>query len=208
MGSLLRKDLYVIDKQMRLMLVLAVVFVLIPPTNVIGNTYAMLLPLMMPMTLIAYDEKSRWDRYAAVLPYTPGRIVGSKYVLCGAMMVVAVGIVALGQLCQGLYGEGADWDEAFVWMGSQAALTLFINLIALPCLYRFGAEKGRYVMMGLFLAAFLGFVPLAIRGIDKMDVIRLPARPLTVVLLLAAAALLAAGSFWISVRCYRRRNGG
>ena len=35
----------------------------------------MMLALMMPITTLAYDERSKWDRYAAMLPYSPEQIV-------------------------------------------------------------------------------------------------------------------------------------
>ena len=46
-----------------------------------GSTYAMMMAVMMPLTSIAYDERCKWDRYAAMLPYRIGQLVWSKYLL-------------------------------------------------------------------------------------------------------------------------------
>ena len=57
MTGLLKKDLFVADKTSRLLLVLALLFSLIPRFETLGNTYAMMLAFMLPLSSIAYDEK-------------------------------------------------------------------------------------------------------------------------------------------------------
>ena len=69
MTGLLKKDLYVSERSSRLLLVLALVLSLVPKMETFGNTYAMMLAFMMPMNAVAYDERCKWDRYAAMLPY-------------------------------------------------------------------------------------------------------------------------------------------
>ena len=81
MKALLRKDLYVVDKQLRLLIVLALVLSVVPVANAVGSTYAIMISYMMPVSVVAYDEKCRWDKYAAMLPYTPRQIILSKYLL-------------------------------------------------------------------------------------------------------------------------------
>ena len=81
MIGLLKKDLFVADKSGRLLLVLALVFSAVPSMSAFGNTYAMMLAAMMPMNSIAYDERCKWDRYAAMLPYRVSQLVWSKYLL-------------------------------------------------------------------------------------------------------------------------------
>ncbi len=43
---------------------------------------------MMPMTLLAYDQNSRFSDYSGVLPVTKEQIVGGKYIigLCGMVL--------------------------------------------------------------------------------------------------------------------------
>lgn len=64
MIALLKKDIFVMDKQMRLLVILALLFNLIPSASSLGATYAMLIALMLPMSTISYDERCKWDRYA------------------------------------------------------------------------------------------------------------------------------------------------
>ena len=50
--------------------------------------YAGFLMGMMPMTLLAYDQASKFSEYSGVLPVTKEQLVGSKYIigLCGLVL--------------------------------------------------------------------------------------------------------------------------
>lgn len=98
MKALLLKDFYVLWKQMRIFLLLIVVFSALPGgySAIFAVTYAALLPY----SCVAYDERSKWDQLAAMLPYTVRDLVLSRYVLgwiaaLGTGMAVPAGPGAL-----------------------------------------------------------------------------------------------------------------
>lgn len=207
MIGLMKKDLYVADKTGRLLLVLAVAFSLIPSMRSFGCTYAMMLALMIPLNSIAYDERCKWDRYAAMLPYRPEQLVWSKYLLAYLFTFLAGAIIVLGAVVRGRITGSLDWMETLEMTILVGISALFCTALGLPALYRFGSEKGRYVMilvMGVGVGAALG-----VMGIFG-ETPELPDLPLPAVLLLLAA--LAAGatyvSFRVSVRFYRKRQNG
>ena len=84
---------------------------------------------------------------------------------------------------------------------------LFVTALGLPTLYRFGSEKGRFIMI-LILGVGIGI------SVGLMEIFeeapKLPSLPLPVVM--AAIALLAAAatysSFRLSVYFYKRRLNG
>lgn len=202
MIGLMKKDLYVADKTGRLLLVLAVAFSLIPSMRSFGCTYAMMLALMIPLNSIAYDERCKWDRYAAMLPYRPEQLVWSKYLLAYLFTLLGGAVIVVSAAIQ-----QADWRETLMMAAMLAVSMLFVTALGLPALYRFGSEKGRYVViliMGVGVGAALG-----VMGIFG-EMPELPDLPLPAVLLLLAA--LAAGatyvSFRMSVRFYRKRQNG
>ena len=98
MIGLLKKDLYVADKSSRLLVVLALVFCLAPGFGSLGSTYAMMMAFMLPMNSIAYDERCKWDRYAAMLPCRPSQIVWCKYLLSGIYTLLGEVIILAGPL--------------------------------------------------------------------------------------------------------------
>lgn len=202
MIGLMKKDLYVADKTGRLLLVLALAFSLVPSLRSFGCTYAMMLALMIPLNSIAYDERSKWDRYAAMLPYRPEQLVWSKYLLAYLFTLLGGAIIVVSAATQ-----RADWRETLEMAALLGASMLFVTALGLPALYRFGAEKGRYVMiliMGVGIGAALGVMGI-FDGQPKLPDLPLPAVILGIAVL---AALATYASFRVSVHFYKKRQNG
>lgn len=209
MIGLMKKDLFVSDKSGRLLLIMAGVFSLLPRMTTFGITYAMMMTVMMPMYCIAYDERSKWDKYAAMLPYTPGQLVGCKYLLALLYIILGLGILMLGAFLRGFMAEAVDWEETMQFAFMMGVMIPFVIAFSLPCLYRFGSEKGRFMMiaiMGVCVGVALGL--LGIFG--ELPLPKLPRLPLPAVAALIAALLIAAtyASFRASVHFYRKRQNG
>ncbi|MDD2504304.1 MAG: ABC-2 transporter permease, partial [Clostridia bacterium] len=96
MKGLLLKDCYTITKQLKIFLIV------IPVMAVAGgfsmSAFAVLLGAALPMTAIAYDERSKWNELAAMMPYSKGNLVFSKYLLGYLCMLGAAILVVIGQL--------------------------------------------------------------------------------------------------------------
>lgn len=208
MIALLRKDIYVADKQARLLIVLALIFCLIPNMGAFSSTYALMTAFMIPINSLAYDDKSKWDKYAAMLPYRISELVGSKYLLCVVYTGLAFLIVAVGMAVQGLVvtKAGIDWTELWETELVLIVTMAFIMNLTLPLLYRFGTERGRMLMI-LMLGAALG-MGLGLVKIAK--VLRIPGLPLPLIVTagVAAAVLLTVISVRLSMRFYRNRREG
>lgn len=208
MIALLRKDIYVADKQARLLIVLALIFCLIPNMGAFSSTYALMTAFMVPINSLAYDDKSKWDKYAAMLPYRISELVGSKYLLCVIYTGLAFLIVAVGMAVQGLVvtKAGIDWTDLWETELVLIVTMAFIMNLTLPLLYRFGTERGRMLMV-LMLGAALG-MGLGLVKIAK--VLRIPGLPLPLIVTagVAAAVLLTVISVRLSMRFYRNRREG
>ena len=208
MIALLRKDIYVADKQARLLIVLALIFCLIPNMGAFSSTYALMTAFMIPINSLAYDDKSKWDKYAAMLPYRISELVGSKYLLCVIYTGLAFLIVAVGMAVQGLVvtKAGIDWTDLWETELVLIVTMAFIMNLTLPLLYRFGTERGRMLMV-LMLGAALG-MGLGLVKIAK--VLRIPGLPLPLIVTagVAAAVLLTVISVRLSMRFYRNRREG
>lgn len=207
MIGLLRKDLFVADKSGRLLLVMALVFSLVPNMGSFGATYAMMLALMMPLTSIAYDERSKWDKYAAMLPYTPGQIVWSKYLLAYFYTVLGIGIIVLGTLLRGMTTGSSDWKETMEFAVLMGVTMLFIMAIGLPVIYRFGSEKGRLAMiivMGIGVGVAFGIINVY-KKLPELPSLSLPVTAAVIAVFVAAATC---ASFRLSVHFYKKRQNG
>ena len=207
MSGLLRKDLYVADRSVRMLLVMALIFSMIPGMETFGSTYSMMLALMVPLTAIAYDEKSKWDRYASMLPYRTEQLVWAKYLLGYLFALLAEGILVLGMVVRSMIRPGStNWQEFSGLSIMLLAVTFFATALALPALYRFGAEKGRLVsvvMMGLSLGVALG-----IAGVfGELPLPELPMGAVAGIVAVLAVAVTYA-SFRLSVYFYKKRQNG
>ena len=100
---------------------------------------------MLPMTLLAYDQNSRFSAYCAALPVTKEQIVGGKYLigLCGMALAELLSMAALAA-AQLLWGT-VTVQLTVATLFQVAMLTLLGNIILLPLTYRFGYEKAKYV---------------------------------------------------------------
>ena len=73
MWGLIVKDLKNLKTQAKLFLVIAAVYLLFGIQS--GNFmmlggFAILLAAILPVTALAYDERSKWERYALTMPVT------------------------------------------------------------------------------------------------------------------------------------------
>ena len=201
MKALLLKDTYVIWKQMKIFLLIILVFSAIP--SGFNSAFAVIDAAMMPYTAMAYDERSKWDQMAAMMPYSTRDIVLGKYVF-GWLCIAAA--MVLSALFQGLLSFlGASLSLALLAMSALSGLCVLA--ITLPVMFRFGVEKGRLAM---FLIIFL--VCGTAGGISSITISEgsgatFAVQNLLLLILLVAAVVLTAVSVPLSMRFYRERMG-
>lgn len=103
MKGLLLKDAYQAWYYAKMVVVAAVVMMGVGVISMMNGAnffivYAGFLLGMMPMTLLAYDQTSKFNEYSAALPATKEQLVGCKYIvgLCGLVLAEAFAAAALG----------------------------------------------------------------------------------------------------------------
>ncbi len=202
MRALILKDFYVVGKQARAFFLLLLVFTCLPGS--FYNTFAIFYATMLPYTVMAYDERSKWDHLAPLLPYSPGEIVGSKYVL-GYLSCLAA--AALSLILRLALGSFLHQMPAQLVASTAAALgTGFCILaITLPLMFRFGVERGRLVMFFMIVlvcasAGVLGTIFFSAGELPPSSSLALPSA-----LLLLGGLAVSILSIPLSIGIYRRR---
>ena len=196
MSALLLKDFYVLWKQLKAFLVIILVFSAIPGGY--NTVFAVAYAAMLPYSCIAYDERSKWDQLAAMMPYSTRQLVLSRYVLGWIAAVAACGISLVLQAVFTVL-LGSSVFPASLLVSFFACLS--IMAITLPLIFRFGVERGRLLMFFLIFlvcgsAGALGGITESYSG----------ALPSAVWLIVPAALVLTAVSIPLSIRCYARRK--
>ena len=200
MKALLLKDTYVIWKQMKIFLIIILVFSAIP--SGFNSAFAVIYAAMMPYTAMAYDERSKWDQMAAMMPYSPRDIVLSKYVFGWLCIAAAAVLSALLQGLLSFLGGGLSP----VPLAMSALSGLCVLAITLPVMFHFGVEKGRLAMFLLIFLVCGSAGAIASITVSEGGGTVFTFQDLLLPVLLAAAVVLTAVSVPLSLRFYRCRQ--
>lgn len=146
MKGLLIKDLCLMKKHCRTHLIVILFFLI--GAFITGETFLLTYPCVLagliPTTLLAYDEQSKWLSYSATLPYKRSRIVSSKYIIGFVLVLISVTLSALTALLyQQFRGEGIDLSFLFVQFSASALCGFLMPALSLPFMFKLGVQKGR-----------------------------------------------------------------
>lgn len=146
MKGLLIKDLCLMKKHCRTHLIVILFFLI--GAFITGETFLLTYPCVLagliPTTLLAYDEQSKWLSYSATLPYKRSRIVSSKYIIGFVLVLISVTLTALTALLyQQFRGEGIDLSFLFVQFSASALCGFLMPALSLPFMFKLGVQKGR-----------------------------------------------------------------
>ena len=198
MSALILKDYYVIFRQMRIFLLLVLVFSCIP--GAFYSTFAVVYASMLPYTALAYDERSHWDQMAAMMPYSDRDLVLSKYVFGWLSTAAAAAASCVLQTVLAAVWPGAEGPSVPVILLSVCVAVCILD-ITLPMMFRFGVEKARLAM---FLIIFL--VCAGAGAISVIDQSGGPDFGFQMWAPPAVAVVMTAVSVPLSVRFYGRRR--
>ena len=154
MKGLLMKDWALMKQRGKILLFLVawgflMTFIMDSSSFVVG--WIVLIAVITSVSTISYDEYDNCLPFLMSLPVTRRGYAAEKYLfslLCGAVFWVAgVLIVLLGGL---LNGKGVSLSEELPGMVLLFGLTLFVLAVTIPPQLKWGAEKGRIVLIILF----------------------------------------------------------
>ena len=202
MKGLLLKDLINLKSTVRLFFVFLIVFVaLILATGDFGS-YSLsivVLSAMLPFTAMALDERAKWDRTALCAPVKRSTLVLSKYVLGLLLLFIA--------LCAGFILGLIGGAEISVLLSQLFLLGLsgvLMLCVMLPLMFRFGAEKGRIVLM-LIMAALFAASALLLNAPEMAFPGRKDLMDYALILVAAVIAAFVLSAMW-SIRIYNKKE--
>lgn len=181
MKSLILKDLYNISHNAKSMLFMLIVFacIFIPASNTEGYIFACaILCSMMVVTTFAFDDNSKWNRYAMIMPVSKKDLVAAKFVIltlfCGVGSLFGLTVSAVsGLVRKEIAFCPADIGGLLFLALAACAAALVFGSLSIPLVFRFGAEKGRMLLLISFLiptAVCLGIYRLLVLfGVEFTD---------------------------------------
>ena len=214
MLGLIRKDLLLLSRSLRIFAVVAVIFaamaLLQQDNEGVGSAigaYLFIMVVIMQVYTVSADEQSRWLRMEKSLPLGPRQVVLSKYLVSLLCILVGMAVYLLlgvRELAQG--GEGAFL--ILTMGGALLCAGVFLTAVQIPLLYRFGSNASRFVFLGLLLAAMAvawGFQYLPVDWSGVLAWLE-GSYVLAAVLLAVACLALFVGSYFLSARTYQKKE--
>ena len=215
MTGLILKDLLILRKTLRSYLLFLVVYAGIAFSGVwsadIVGVLMVVVVMMLPMNVFAYDKQCQWDTYGLALPVGRTKTVAARY-LC--VLLLCLGGIALTAVTgAALYAGGRIEDPAefMVSCAVMGLMAVLMNAIMLPFLYKFGPERARMMFYGvlglLVLAGALFLFPLGgmewLNSLSEPTLVRVTAIPFIAAV---AGLILLALSFLLSRHFYGSKD--
>lgn len=210
MKGLLLNDFYTIMKYLKPYFLIVFVF---SAVSVFSNdslffcSFPMIITsVVLPISLISYDERSKWNIFCDTLPVSRKNFVSSKYIISIIACVFAASIMIVGQLIRPLITNSTEnMVNNILTLMLFMPSGLIMSSVIMPLIYKFGVEKARIIYYTFLVVsmAVIGSVS-AIMNMKlyeiKIDV------PAIVVALSGASIVLFALSWLLSVKIYQKRE--
>lgn len=209
MKGLILKDFYTMSSTLKvytfLILVYVAVFGIMENNPVSAIMVSTLVISMSPVTALAYDEQSKWDKMARTMPVTPKTIVLAKYIF-SLLMAVAAAVFSTAAII--IVDKFRNTSDCLIAMVMAIQLAMFYHSLLFPTIYKFGTTKGRiYTMLIMFIPAiivallsFVGFWTSAVI-IMLTDYGELCAAAIVLLII-----LMYIGSIGLSVKIYKNKD--
>lgn len=207
MNGLILKDMLNLKKQLKfyLLFIFAYAFIAIASKNssIFGGIVCVL-AAMLPITALAFDERSNFTKYALTMAVSRKDIVLSKYIIGVIFSLIG----ALLNLIFNIIINGFSTESIVIPIIMFSLSIIFLSL-TLPFLFKFGVEKGRmFMMIILFVPAILImiFAPiLANNPPSDMEFIKSILNIIPFILLLISIIILIASSI-ISINIFKNKD--
>ena len=208
MIGLIYKDLMVMRKTLVLYMVIFVVY------GYMGITYdqgglliAMVLVMssILPVSSIAYDERCKWDKIANTAPLSRKEIVMAKYLFAILLTVFSVAVCFVIYL----FDSRMPMTEKLIMCYMLTMGGMLYQALLLPVNIKFGAEKGRNIMMAIMFVPVLFVVAVSKTGLVDLSAVVLfleNNEHLIPYIVTATVAVVYSVSVTLSVKIYENKD--
>lgn len=217
MTGLILKDFLILRKSLRSYLVMLLIYAGIAFTGVwsadIVGVLMIVMVALLPMNVFAYDKQCQWDTYNLALPVGRTKTVAARYLCVLLICLASAALTAVCGVALWAAGRMEEPAEFLITCSIMGLMSVLVNAIMLPFLYKFGPERARmmfYGIMGgvvLLVAAFL--FPLGgLEWLKSLDIAEPTLGQIAVLPAVAAAAgvALLALSFLLSRHFYGAKD--
>lgn len=215
--GLMTKDLLQLKSYRKSLIVFIVIyfFIAISQSNIEGISAMLVVMLtlgfgMFSIATFNYDESSKADKYILTLPLTKKEVVLSKYAfcICSTLIGCIIGII-LSFIITFIITKTIPniLDILSIGIGTIFGISV-VEAIQIPCIYKWGAEKGRLNMFILVVLAslILGGISFVAFDITQVNNVIGLIEKIIPIILLIAIFLVYFTSYKVSCKIYSKRE--
>lgn len=208
MKGLIIKDFISLKKYSKQFLLMIAVFAIFGISMKSPSYIAFMFMLFGSMTIItsmSYDESAGWNKMAFCMPISKSEVVKAKYLTWIVLTLITFlfSVIFGGMICLYL---GQNMLEFIASLLAVTSVYLILFSIIIPILFRLGMEKGRMIMLAVFLIPTI-FIMGAARVLERAGVPELAISENAMILFLILFTVIAIiVSYFVSVKIVTRRE--
>ncbi len=153
MTGLILKDFLILRKSLRSYLFMLVVYTAIAFSGVwsadIVGVLMVVIVMLLPMNVFAYDKQCQWDTYGLALPVGRTKTVAARYLCVLLLCLLSVALTSVLGVALFAAGRVEEPVEFMVSCSVMGLMSVLVNAIMLPFLYKFGPERARMMFFGI-----------------------------------------------------------
>lgn len=209
MKGLILKDLYLLKKYCRGFLIViaaflaAMMFSNSQNEGLFYSLYPCIFCSMVPITLLVYDERSRWNQYSAVMPYTKVQLVSSKYIIGLIVQAAVIPLIAALQAVSMVRRGEFVFGDYMTMLFTDIVISFIIPSVCLPLVFKYGTEKGRIIYF--IIVAVLSSAVTAVNLIKIEKQVTISFSGFMPFIVLAAVGIYVL-SWYLSIVFYKKRE--
>lgn len=207
MKGLLLKDFYMLQKYCKIYIVVVIIFIVSAAVSS-DNFFFLLVPCVIagviPVMLLGYDERSKWDSYCKTMPYSKIQIVSVKYIIGLIIQATVLILSGIARAVQMNIKGTFSLDSYLITITILFSLSCFSSSVCLPYMFKFGVEKGRlayYITLGSISGGGVALLNVSLDYIQTF----ISADTLMVIMCVISISLYAL-SWYLSIVFYKKRE--
>ena len=204
MKGLLLKDWYMMKKDCRYNLIMALIFAVCGmfAKSLFWVVWPQVVVALLPTTLIGLEEQAGWHLYADAMPYSRKTLVSEKYLLVLLLTLAVSLILVLG------YGLSGAIQALGITILDLLSICVVVGLLApsfmLPMTFKWGMVKGRIAY--IICLALIGGLGGVMGSMAEEGVLNISSINLFNLVVFAGSLVLFAISWMLSIRFYEKRE--
>lgn len=208
MFGMIKKDMFMIKNNLKSIMATLIIFIFYTIMFDMNITFFLpFMTLMICISTFSYDDFNNWHSYASILPSGKVNVVKSKYITTIIFIIVMVFISLLLSICISSFRGSINLDEFLSTVIGELFAIVFIMSILFPVLFKYGAEKGRIVMLmvGISIMGIILFITNSIKISVSNSLIVFLDLYFPIIFFIVAILLISI-SYFISKRIYLKKE--